>query len=256
MESGGAIYGPAFFFASMPRPEINSSSHRRVSPDASGVIPVVVSWSGGKDSMLALHRVLSDSAYRVDSLLTTITDGFDRISMHGVRTDLLRAQAASLGVRLAVARIPQKATNDEYEEAMIAALAEFSAKGVKHVVCGDLFLSDIREYREKLFARVGMQGLYPLWLEDTRALADEFISAGYRAALCCVDPRVIPARLSGRDYDDALLADLPESCDPCGENGEFHSFVYDGPLFTRPVEMTKGEQVTREGFCFTDLVPA
>jgi len=139
---------------------------------------------------------------------------------------------------------------------MIRCLVQFAAKGIKHVICGDLFLAEIREYRERLFKRVAMHGVYPLWMEDTRALAEEFITAGYKATLCCVDPRALPDALAGRDYDDILLADRPESCDPGGENGEFHSFVYDGPLFGAPVKMSKGESVTRDGFRFTDLVAA
>ena len=204
--------------------------------------------------MLALHRILDAGAYKVESLLTTVTSGYDRISMHGVRVALLEEQAEALGLPLKLCLIPKNASNGQYEDAMIRALVEFAGKGIKHVVCGDLFLEDIRAYRERLFARVGMKGVYPLWLEDTRVLADEFITAGYKALLCCVDPRVVPGSLAGRDYDDALLADLPAQCDPCGENGEFHSFVYDGPLFRAPVQIAKGESVTRDGFIFTDLL--
>jgi uncharacterized protein (TIGR00290 family) len=216
----------------------------------------VVSWSGGKDSMLALHRVMSSREYKAEALITTVTDGYDRISMHGVRTSLLEEQAASLGIPLEIARIPQKANNEQYEASMLEALAPFAARGIKDVICGDLYLADIREYREKLFARIGMHGVYPLWLEDTRKLAEEFITLGYRASICCVDPKAVPDTLSGREFDDTLLADLPEGCDPCGENGEFHSFVYDGPLFKSPVKLSLGECVTRDGFCFTDLIPA
>ncbi len=204
--------------------------------------------------MLALHRVLGDSSFRVESLLTTVTHGFDRISMHGVRTDLLRAQADALGCNLEISRIPQRASNEIYEQAMTDSLAPFASRGIRHVICGDLFLADIRAYRENLFARVGVQGVYPLWQEDTRTLADEFISAGYRAAICCVDPTKVADSLCGREYDDSLLAELPAECDPCGENGEFHTFVYDGPLFSHPVDFAKGECVRRDGFSFTDFV--
>lgn len=223
-------------------------------PAQMSATPAVMSWSGGKDSMLALHRILDAGTHRIDSLLTTVTSGYDRISMHGVRVGLLEEQARALGVPLKICLIPINAGNGQYEDAMIRALVPFAARGIKHVICGDLFLQEIREYRERLFQRVGMQGVYPLWLEDTRALADEFINAGYKATLCCIDPRVVPDSLAGRDYDDALLADLPERCDPCGENGEFHSFVYDGPLFSAPVKLARGESVTRDGFKFTDLV--
>jgi len=218
--------------------------------------PAVVSWSGGKDSVLALHRVLAEREFKIEALITTVTEGFDRISMHGVRVELLREQARSLGFPLEISRIPQKASNVQYEEAMLRSLTPFAAKGIKDVICGDLYLADIREYREKLFARIGMRGVYPLWLEDTRFLAAEFIITGYRAALCCVDPKAVPEELSGREYDDALLAELPGGCDPCGENGEFHSFVYDGPIFAFPVKINRGECVTRDGFRFADLVPA
>ena len=218
--------------------------------------PAVVSWSGGKDGMLALHRVLAEREFKVEALITTVTEGFDRISMHGVRVDLLREQARSLGLPLEISRIPQKASNVEYEDAMLRSLAVFAGTGIKDVICGDLYLTDIREYREKLFARIGMRGVYPLWLQDTRLLAAEFINSGYRAALCCVDPKAVPDELSGREYDDTLLAELPCGCDPCGENGEFHSFVYDGPIFTFPVKIARGECVTRDGFRFADLIPA
>jgi uncharacterized protein (TIGR00290 family) len=206
--------------------------------------------------MLALHRVMANREYKIAALITTVTDGYDRISMHGVRINLLEEQADSLGIPLELARIPQKANNEQYEASMLAALAPFAATGIKDVICGDLYLADIREYREKLFAQVGMRGVYPLWLEDTRKLAEEFITLGYRGTLCCVDPKAVPDSLSGREFDDKLLADLPAGCDPCGENGEFHSFVYDGPLFKSPVKLSLGEFVTRDGFCFTDLLPA
>ncbi len=221
----------------------------------SQLTPAIVSWSGGKDSMLALHRVLAAREYKVEALLTTVTSGYDRISMHGVRTTLLEEQARALGLPLVTAIIPQRATNEQYEESMVRALVGFFGRGMKHVICGDLFLEEIREYRDRLFSRVGMQGVYPLWLEDTRALADEFISAGYRAVLCCVDPKVIPEEMSGREYDGALLEELPDGVDPCGENGEFHTFVYDGPIFSSPVKMRKGECVTRDGFRFADMLP-
>jgi uncharacterized protein (TIGR00290 family) len=225
-------------------------------PVSGPATPAIVSWSGGKDSMLALHRVLDAGTFKIESLLTTVTSGYDRISMHGVRVDLLREQARSLGLPLSVCLISPKATNGQYEDAMIRCLVQFAAKGIKHVICGDLFLADIRDYRARLFERVGMQGAFPLWLENTRALADEFISAGYKATLCCVDPKAISEDFAGRSYDDLLLAELPAGCDPCGENGEFHSFVYDGPLFSAPVKIAAGESVTREGFRFTDLVAA
>jgi uncharacterized protein (TIGR00290 family) len=224
-------------------------------PKVAPAIPAVMLWSGGKDSMLALHRVLSEGRYKIESLVTTVTSGFNRVSIHGVRVENLRAQAEAIGLPLTIVRISPNPSNGQYEDAMILCLVQFAAKGIKHVICGDLFLADVREYRERLFKRVGMQGVFPLWQNDTGAIAGEFISAGYKAAVCCVDPRVVPTAIAGREFDDALLAELPESCDPCGENGEFHSFVYDGPLFKAPVKVRRGETVLRDGFTFTDLVP-
>lgn len=215
--------------------------------------PLVVSWSGGKDSSLALQATLADPAVRVETLLTTVTAGYDRISMHGVRRDLLERQADSLGLTLTIATIPTKASSDAYEAAQRAALAALRDRGVRRVVCGDLYLQDIRDYRERLFASVGMEGAYPVWGTDTRALAERFIAGGFRAVLVCVDPRQIDARFAGRELDHALLAELPPGADPCGENGEFHTFVYDGPIFRRPIPIARGEVVERDGFVFQDI---
>jgi uncharacterized protein (TIGR00290 family) len=247
---------PAFFTGAMESGLTETPRLDDEAPTPAPAIPAVMLWSGGKDSMLALHRVLSEGGYKIESLVTTVTSGYNRISMHGVRLENLHAQAESLGLPLTIARISPGSSNGQYEDAMILCLVQFAAKGIKHVICGDLFLADIREYRERLFKRVGMQGVYPLWQHDTRKLADEFIGTGYKAALCCVNPRVVPDTIAGRDFDDALLAELPESCDPCGENGEFHSFVYDGPLFKTPVKIVRGQTVVRDGFAFTDLIPA
>ncbi|MGH7720058.1 MAG: ATP-binding protein [Gemmatimonadaceae bacterium] len=215
--------------------------------------PVAVSWSGGKDSALALHAIRADPSLRVEALVTTITDGYDRISMHGVRRSLLDVQVAALGVSLVEARIPIDASNASYEAAMTSALSGLQARGISRVVFGDLFLADVREYRERLLAGVGMRGLYPLWLRDTRELAEQFIESGFRAILACVDPRQVPAALCGREFDHALLSDLPKDADPCGERGEFHTFVYDGPIFETPIAVERGEVVKRGGFWFQDL---
>jgi len=216
----------------------------------------LVSWSGGKDSSLALHRVLSERTHRVDGLLTTVTDTHDRISMHGVRRTLLDAQARALALPLRVSRIPPACSNDAYERAAREALAEYASEGGEAVVFGDLFLADVRAYRERLLAPVPLAADFPLWGEDTATLARRFIALGFRAVLVCVDPRQIDPRFCGREFDDALLAELPASADPCGENGEFHTFVYDGPIFREPVQVERGEVVERDGFWFCDLLRA
>jgi uncharacterized protein (TIGR00290 family) len=216
----------------------------------------LVSWSGGKDSSLALHRVLADDAVRVDGLLTTVTDEYDRISMHGVRRVLLEAQASALGLPLEVVRIPPACSNADYEAATSAALAGYAARGGQAVVFGDLYLADIRAYRERLLAPLPLAPRFPLWLEDTHALARRFVALGFRAVLVCVDPKQLDPRFAGRAYDDALLDELPPGVDPCGENGEFHTYVHDGPIFRHPVAITVGEIVERGGFVFADLLPA
>lgn len=213
----------------------------------------VLSWSGGKDSALALDAALDDPALRVVGLLTTVTEGYDRVSMHGVRRSLLEAQAAALGLPLTIVRIPARASNESYEAATLDALARCHAAGVSRVLFGDLFLEDVRRYRERLVARAGLACGFPLWGRDTRALAGEFVRRGFRATLVCVDPRQVPAALCGRAYDRELLAELPPTADPCGENGEFHTYVYDGPRFAHPVPVIPGPVVERDGFCFCDL---
>ena len=215
--------------------------------------PIVVGWSGGKDSALALHATLADPDTCVRALLTTVTAEYERVSMHGVRTALLEAQADALGIPLRTARIPPRATNESYEAAMRAALAPFRDDGVEEVLFGDIFLADVRAYRERLLAVLGMRGRYPLWGRDTAALARDFIALGFRAVLVCVDPRQVPAALCGRELDAQLLAELPPGADPCGENGEFHTFVYDGPDLRNPVAFTRGEVVERDGFVYCDL---
>lgn len=215
---------------------------------------MLLSWSGGKDSAITLHA-LTTSGVRIDALLTTVTDGYERISMHGVRRELLHAQAASLGLPVVEARIPIAASNERYEQAMRDALLPFRDRGVTEIAFGDLYLADVRAYRERLVASVGMTPRFPLWGRDTVALAHEFIAAGFRAVLVCVDPRQIDAGFCGREYDESLLAELPATADPCGENGEFHTLVYDGPIFRRPLLIELGAIVEREGFWFRDVQP-
>ena len=216
----------------------------------------VVSWSGGKDSALALHRALTGRTHRVDALLTTVTDEYERISMHGVRVSLLEAQARAIGLPLQVARIPRACTNERYETVARGALAAYAADGGEAVIFGDLFLEDVRAYRETLLAPLPLAPSFPLWGEDTRELARRFVALGFRAVLACVDPKQIDPAFAGREYDERLLAELPASADPCGERGEFHTFVYDGPIFRAPVAIARGEVVERDEFVFCDLLPS
>ena len=217
--------------------------------------PTVLSWSGGKDSALALHELLMDPTVDLRGLLTTVTDGYDRVSMHGVRTALVSAQAAALEIPLWSVRIPPSATNAQYERAMVDMLGSIRRNGVEAIAFGDLFLTDVRAYRERLVEGTGLRPVFPLWGKATVDLAQRFVSSGFRAVVVCVDPRQIDASHCGAEYDDALLHALPESADPCGERGEFHTFVYDGPMFCEPIATQRGVVVEREGFVFCDLLP-
>lgn len=217
--------------------------------------PVVASWSGGKDGCVALHGILENDGYRVESLLTTITEGYERVSMHGVRRELLEKQAASLGLPLREVAIPKSASNETYEARMGEALSEFRERGIGAVVFGDLFLEDIREYRESQLAKAGMRGIFPVWGRGTSEFAEEFIECGFRAVVVCLDPSRLDESFAGREFDESFLEDLPPGVDPCGENGEFHTFAYDGPIFEKKIEFDIGETVERDGFVFTDLAP-
>ena len=216
---------------------------------------VLMSWSGGKDSCLALYETQRAPEYRVAALLTTVTRDYDRISMHGVRRVLLEEQAASLGLPLHQIFISKDATNEEYETAMAKAFSEHREHGVDSIVFGDLFLADIRAYREQFLARQKMRGLFPVWKRDTSRFIKEFIELGFKAIVTCVDSKKLDGAFAGRTIDEAFLSSLPANVDPCGENGEFHSFVYDGPSFAAPVKVFRGETVLRESFWFCDLVP-
>jgi uncharacterized protein (TIGR00290 family) len=220
-------------------------------------IEVIFSWSGGKDSALALYKVMQGNGYRVGTLLTTVTEGYDRISMHGVRVELLTAQARSIGLPLIKVMIPQQASNESYEERMGAELTAQKARGIDTVVFADIFLEDLRRYREDRLAMIGMKAEFPLWKVPSMELAREFIALGFQTIITCVDTRVLDRKFCGRLFDAAFLSDLPPGVDPCGENGEFHSFAFAGPIFKTPIAFTKGESLLREGrFYFTDLVPA
>ncbi len=217
--------------------------------------PTVLSWSGGKDSALALHELLMDPTIDVRGLLTTVTEDYERVSMHGVRTSLVSAQAAALDVPLWTVRIPRSATNEQYERATVEVLEAIRREGIEAIAFGDLFLTDVRAYRERLVAGTGLRPVFPLWGKPTGELARRFVSSGFRAVIVCVDPRQIDVSHCGSEYDDALLDALPVSADPCGERGEFHTFVYDGPMFCQPIATQRGVVVEREGFAFCDLLP-
>jgi uncharacterized protein (TIGR00290 family) len=217
--------------------------------------PVLLSWSGGKDSCLALREIQRQPDLRLEALLTTVTRDFDRISMHGVRRTLLERQAACLGLPLHQVFIPKGASNDAYEAAMAEALSGYRQRGIDTVAFGDLFLEDIRAYREQLLASQGMTGLYPVWSRNTADLIREFIGAGFKTVVVCVDPARLDPSFAGRVIDEDFLEQLPKQVDPCGENGEFHTFVFDGPLFKQPVRFACGEFVYRDAFWFCDLVP-
>ncbi len=214
-----------------------------------------LSWSGGKDSALALWT-LRRQRLEPEALITTVTETYDRISMHGVRRELLARQAEALGRPLVEVVIPPACVNEIYEARMAEAFAAAPLSGVDAVAFGDLFLEDVRAYREGRLADAGKRGLFPLWGRETAALAREFLDAGFEAMLVCVDPRALDSAFAGRRYDERLLAELPPGVDPCGENGEFHTFVYAGPIFAEPIACETGEIVERDGFVFCDLTPA
>jgi uncharacterized protein (TIGR00290 family) len=215
-----------------------------------------MSWSSGKDSAFALQAVRARGDLDVVALLTTVTDTFERVSMHGVREELLRAQARAIGLPLVDVRIPSPCPNVVYEEQMALALKAAATDGVDTMVFGDLYLTDLRAYREERLSAIGFQTEFPLWLRDTAALAREMIDSGLRAVLTCVDPRKVPAALAGRDFDARLLEELPAGVDPCGENGEFHTFVHAGGPLREPVPVVVGDVVERDGFVFADVLPA
>ena len=216
----------------------------------------LLAWSSGKDSAWSLQVLRAQGEVEVVGLLTTINEAFDRVAMHAVRTELLRAQADAADLPLWPVLIPWPCSNAEYEAAMNAAMARARAEGITHVAFGDLFLEDIRRYREERLAPTGIAPLFPIWGTPTDALARRMVEAGLRARLTCVDPKSLEARFAGREFDAALLAELPSSVDPCGERGEFHTFTYDGPMFRHPVPIRAGEVVTRDGFVFADLLPS
>jgi len=213
----------------------------------------VISWSSGKDSAWTLHTLRQQGGCEIVGLVTTINEAFDRVAMHAVPTALLERQAAAAGVELWKVPIPHPCSNLEYEAAMRALIERARAAGVTRMAFGDLFLEDIRAYRERQLADTGLTPMFPLWQQPTRGLAAAMIDAGLAAVLTCVDPRTLSANFAGRTFDRALLADLPSEVDPCGERGEFHTFAYSGPMFAASIPVAVGEVVTRDGFVFADL---
>ncbi len=213
---------------------------------------IILAWSGGKDSSLALYKL--KESYEVSALITTITKDYDRISMHGVRRKLLEAQARSLDIPLSIVFIRKDASNEEYEKAMKELMLYYKDRGFEKVAFGDIFLEDVRRYREENLKKIGMSALFPLWGEDTRKLAREFINLEFKAIVTAVDSKFLDRKFVGRIYDEDFLEDLPDNVDPCGENGEFHTFVYDGPIFKNKVDFKIGEIVQRGRFYYCDLV--
>ena len=221
--------------------------------------PIVLSWSGGKDAAWTLHALRANPAFEVVGLVTTVTSGYDRIAMHGIRRDLLHAQAEAAGLPVIEAIIPPQCDNATYEAAFASALEEVRTRWpeCRDIAFGDLFLADVRAWREALCERLGWAPRFPLFGSDTAMLAREMIDGGLQAALCCVDTQQLDATFSGRAFDAALLADLPASCDPCGERGEFHTLVHAGPMFLQPLRILRGEQVLRDDrFAYTDFSAA
>jgi uncharacterized protein (TIGR00290 family) len=214
-----------------------------------------LSWSSGKDSAWSLEVVRRQDEFEVQALLTTVNSEFQRVAMHAVRESLLRAQAESAGLPLVTVPIPYPCPNEAYEDAMAAALRRARAEGVTHMIFGDLFLEDIRRYREEKLAGTGITPVFPLWEIDTGGLAREMVEGGLRAILTCVDPRKLDSSFAGRLFDAELLADLPPDVDPCGENGEFHTFACRGPMFREPIDVEPGVVLERDGFVFADALP-
>lgn len=216
---------------------------------------VVVSWSSGKDCAFALHQVRSEGNFEVVGLLTTLNSENDRVAMHGVRKDLLQKQMDALGLPAEMVMLPMPCDNETYRRLVGGSIELLRERGVQNVVFGDLFLEDIRQYREEQMAGSGLGLLFPLWLRDTRQLSRDMVASGLRAIVTCVDQRALSAEFVGRDYDHSFLDDLPAGVDPCGENGEFHTLVVDGPMFSAGLSVEVGEKVVRGDFAFADVVP-
>ncbi|MBA3664849.1 MAG: diphthine--ammonia ligase [Bacteroidetes bacterium] len=237
----------------------------------------IFNWSGGKDSALCLHHVLNENRLEVVGLLTSVSKEYQRISMHGVRVELLERQAAQVGIPLTKMEVPEMPTMEAYEKAMEDILEKFKNEGVSHSVFGDIFLEDLRAYREKKLALLNLKGVFPLWKKSTKKIIHEFLDLGFKTITTCVNEKYLDKSFAGRIIDHDFLNDLPAGVDPCGENGEFHTFVFDGPIFSNPIDFTTGEIVYRKysppskdekgdecnnqepfdtGFFYCDLLPA
>jgi uncharacterized protein (TIGR00290 family) len=221
-----------------------------------GRLKVALSWSSGKDSAWALWNLRADPRYEIVALLTTFNAAADRVAMHAVRRQLVEAQAGAARLPLWSAEIPFPCSNDQYEEVMRMVIARSLEQGIDAFAFGDLFLRDVREYRERQLASTGIAPIFPLWERPTDTLAKEMIAGGLRARLTCIDPRVLPRDFAGREFDSTLLTELPAGVDPCGERGEFHTFAWAGPMFDQPLSITTGQILERDGFVFADLLPA
>ena len=231
-----------------PAPSVPDSSRR--------TRRTLLSWSSGKDSAWALHGLRQDPGVELAGLFCTVNPAFERVAMHGVRIELLRRQAAAVGLPLSLIRIPSPCSNDDYARAMQTFVLQARGEGVEAFAFGDLFLEDVRRFREQGLQGTGIDALFPLWGLPTAELAGAMVAGGLKAVITCIDPKRLDRRFAGRIYDEGFLAELPDGVDPCGEYGEFHSFAFDGPMFMHPVALKTGETVERDGFVFTDLLPA
>jgi uncharacterized protein (TIGR00290 family) len=218
------------------------------------VTKVLLSWSSGKDSTWALHLLRQRPDVKVVALLTTFNETFGRVAMHAVRRELVRLQAASVGLPLWELPLPWPCSNQQYQEVMSAAYKRAIAHGIAKVAFGDLYLRDIRTYREQQLAGTGLEPVFPVWGVPTAALAEQMLASGLKAKLTCIDPRKLDLSFAGREFDRSLIESLPAGTDPCGENGEFHTFCYASPVFSQPISVALGEVVERDGFCFADLI--
>jgi uncharacterized protein (TIGR00290 family) len=216
---------------------------------------ILFGWSGGKDSTMALYEIKKNKEYEVVSLLTTITEDYDRISMHGVRRALLERQAKSIGLPLHKVLIPKDCSNEIYAAKMTEALERFKQKGVETMAFGDIFLEDVRQYRLDNLAKLDMKAVFPIWGRDSTELVHAFIALGFKSIVSCIDTKVLDEKFLGRQIDEDFINELPPGIDPSGENGEFHSFAYDGPIFRKRINYKLGEAVLRDSFCFCDLIP-
>ena len=217
-------------------------------------IKTLMSWSSGKDSAWALYRLQQDPQIEIDGLFCTVNSEFNRVSMHAIRVELLQQQASCIGLPLDIIEIPYPCSNEEYEEIMSQFVESAKAVNIEYFAFGDLFLDDVRKYREEKLTGTGISPLFPIWGIPTDKLSRDMMRSGLKAVITCVDPKNLPQEFIGREYNEAFLEDLPEGVDPCGENGEFHSFVFDAPNFARPIEISLGEVVKRDGFIFVDVV--